>query len=166
RYPIQRESNNRAMVARITFPAKACLSKTKRAYAGPYPERFRVVVVSDTGRDLDDIKKRLADAGFTQVETEVRGSVLDGPVDTSYTEFYNGFVISWMDAGREALIASLLRDTMKAAMDQAGAKDFTIRTTDYYGGVSTDVRLYFPTKGVADGKLMSYLIDPRHFRLR
>ena len=47
-----------------------------------------------------------------------------------------------------------------------GAKDFVLRRYDACIGDTTAIRLYCPVRGVADGKLLEHVADPRYYRFR
>jgi hypothetical protein len=51
RFPLRVDAEaSSSLVARIDAPLAACKGGPKAAYSGPYPERFRVTIVTDDPR--------------------------------------------------------------------------------------------------------------------
>jgi MoxR-like ATPase len=164
RFPLRIDGSSSALAARVEAPLAACLGGAKPAYAGPYPERFRVTVVTDDPAGVAGVKARLEARGFPNVLVELQPSVLLASPEGR--DFTTGFAIAWNDAGHEPLIASTLKQVVMEEMSAAGADVFTLKIVDSCSGGPENVRVYFPHQGVADGTLMAKLADPSPYRLR
>src|SRR5207244_3405971 len=153
-------AQNRDLTAVLHLPVAACRSGRKRAYSGPHAERFNVVLVTDDAATVEPLRERLRQRGFTHLEVEVRPSLLDGgPGDDSV--FLPGFAIAWDGAAREPSIAEFLRRTVQEEMERVGARDFMLRTTgEVFLNDEAAVRIFFPMRGLADGKLLLAVGDP------
>ncbi len=166
RFPLRCDKPTQSVVTRVIIPVAACRSGRRPPYAGPYPERFQLTIVTDRPEGIDPLRMRLLEAGFQQVTLEQRPSLLDDTGEPVTGEFAPGFALAWNEAGSEPAIATLLRETMRAAMEEVHASGFFLRTLSSCGGGEGAVRLYFPLRGIEDGSLLNRVADPGRFNVR
>lgn len=166
RYPFLSEGSSGEIYTRVVAPLIACRDRKRRPYAGPYPDRFQVTIVTDNKEAVAGLKERLEAVGFTEVSILTRRSLVEGMDDGTAGEFWPGFAISWNGAGREPSIASMLKEAVKAEMDKIKAEGFFLRTFDYTSaGGDNVVRIYFPIRGLDDGKLLEAVAYPGRYYL-
>ena len=166
RFPIQIDASVSSTTARITAPLGACKAGRKLAYAGGYPERFHVSIVTDDAEGIEPLRKRLQDGGFRKLDVALRRSLLDGPDDGSFGEFWPGYAVAWNEAAQHGSITGMLMGAVRSEMEALEAKGFTLRRFDYCAGEPTTVRLYFPVRGAKDGTLIEKVADPSRYLLK
>ncbi len=167
RFPLEVSAGGTGLVARIELPFKAITSGNRRAYAGPYPERFNVAIHTDDPAAVAGLRERLEKAGFRDIAiTKVRSTLDEDPKAPDPEPAERGFVIHWGAAGKEQTVANALRDAVTTAMRAANATPaLTLQTRDQFPVKDTRVVIFFPTRGVADGTLHARLTGPSGFRL-
>jgi MoxR-like ATPase len=165
RFPVVvSEGDEGEMEARITLPLRACASGSKRAYSGPFPERFPVNLFTDNAAAVAGLAARLKAAGFDQVQVRVVPSLLDEPAGS---DFIAGFAVRWGAAGNEADIASAIRTAVQSEKQEADPESrFTLRIHASLGAAETRVDIFFPDKGVRDGSLIVRVADPKAFSVK
>lgn len=169
RFPVQMSTEGpTAMAARITLPLKACKTGKKRPYSGPYPERFRITIITDSPAAVAGLQTRLKNAGFDRVfveQVEPGKTRSENPFDDS---FIPGFAIVWKAAGKLSSIADAIRGAVRAEMAAASAEGaFSLRLSEPFGSDDDpNVRIFFPHAGVTDGALLRSLTDPAPFNLK
>jgi MoxR-like ATPase len=166
RYPIQIDTSTTSTTARITAPLATCKAGKKAPYAGAYPERFSVTIVTDEVEGVEGLKTRLREAGFRKLDVILHKSLVEGPDDGSAGEFWPGYAAAWNEAAQYPGITGMLMGACRGEMEAIGAKDFVLRRYDYCGGDVTTVRLYFPIRGVKDGTLFEKVADPSRYFLK
>jgi hypothetical protein len=160
RFPVQVTSADRALVARIEWPVACFRRDDSRPYAGPFPERFDVVLHSDDVDATAGLREALHAAGFVHLEVRKVSSLLDSPL----ADVPPGLVVRWAAAGRERAVAQALRNVLEEAMRRLGGA-LPVDAIEQTGG-STAISIFFPVQGVADGRLSAWLSDPRRYRVR
>jgi MoxR-like ATPase len=160
RFPVQVVNDAASVLeTRIVLPLAACRSGTKRPYSGPYPERFRIALVTDSPAAVEGLRSRLQAAGFDRV-------TLRTPEEAEEDSFVPGFAIVWAAAGREPAVARAIKEAVQAEMQAAGLDaQFTLRVSEV-GGDDAEVKVFFPHAGIADGSLLRRLTDASRFNLK
>ncbi len=163
RFPLQVTGRDDGPVARLELPLAARAAGKLRPYAGPDPSRFDVTLHTDSPGAVTALVARLNEAGFSRVQISEVGSLVDDPD----VEMPLGFQIQWGAAARQPAVSRALRGQMEAHMESQGASPtFALAVVEQFGDEDTDVYLWVPVKGVADGSLAQRLGDPARFRLR
>jgi hypothetical protein len=142
---------------RAVLPIARCLAGGVRAYAGPYPDRFNVKVITDDERRVSSLRARLTEAGFRGVEVEEAGDP---------TETLLGFHVAWGAARLEPAVAEHIKDAMATEMLALGATVAFRPTYSDLEDTDVTVRITFPTLGIADGSLLGRATAPGRFNLR
>jgi MoxR-like ATPase len=166
RFPVQVVNDAASVLeARIVLPLAACRSGTKRPYSGPYPERFRIALVTDSPAAVEGLRSRLQAAGFDRVELRTPEEA-EGDLWPFGFTFIPGFAIAWSAAGSEPEIARAIKEAVRAEMRAAGLDaQFALRVSEV-PGEDAEVKVFFPHAGVADGSLLRQLTDPAPFNLK
>jgi MoxR-like ATPase len=161
RHPLETDPEESA-VARIELPLRMAARGELRAYAGPFPERFHVTVHTDSPDAVGTLTERLRTVGF-----KVRVEPIESLAETPGADVPAGFQVHWGAAGREPIIADLFGKTVAEVMHTAGIDSgFGLEAVVRFGDDDTDIWLFYPVKGVADGLLADRLADPGRFRLK
>jgi hypothetical protein len=159
-FPLAVTRVEQGAAARIELPLRRFRRPDARPYAGPFPERFDVVVHSDDPSGLAGLRKALAGAGYRHVEFRKVASLLDSP----HADVPAGLVLRWSAAGREKSLAADFRALVEKAMQAMGGT-LPLEVADQAGN-GVIINLFFPVKGVADGRLAAWLADPRRYRVK
>ncbi len=166
RYSLKVGGETRGLSATITLPLAACRSGRKRAYDGPYPERFRVTIYSDAPEAVKPLQADLRSAGFPDPGVQLVASLLDDdPGEERGPE--KGFFVVWGAAGKQPVIARQVLEIVQKQMDQGGAsRTFPLCQVERFSSDDPDIWIYYPVLGVDDGRLLSKLADPARFRVK
>src|SRR5262249_13924046 len=99
RFPLETTTRREGGAARLVLPVHCCSSPGARPYAGPFPQRFEVVLHTDEPEStvVAGLRQALREAGFALVRTEAAPSLLDRPD----AETPPGLRVHWASAGRE-----------------------------------------------------------------
>lgn len=158
RYPIvvDNSSPSRRPWAELILPLAACRSGARPPYAGPWPERFIILVRTDHAHPLvDQLSEQWRAQGF-------RAVTVTYPASTA-AEDVSGFRIVWNAAGAHAEIGAQVRPLIQAAMETLGAHSkFTLHESDGDSDL-TDIVVHLPVEGIADGSLFARLCRPSRF---
>jgi hypothetical protein len=160
RFPLQVLERSRGPFASIDLPLARLRKQGARPYAGAYPERFAIHIHTDAPEAVGPLEKSLREAGFCRVDVKAVPSLLDRP----HEEAPAGLQLRWASAGREPSIVTALRPRIEEAAKAMGVT-LPLEAFDRTGE-SDEVDLHFPVKGATDGKLWSWLCDPKRYRLR
>lgn len=166
RYPLKVGGESKGLTAVVTLPLEVCRAGRRRAYDGPFPERFNIKIYSDDPPAVMGLTQKLVDGGFCHPEVVTMGSLLDdGSSDSKPPE--KGFFLVYGAAGKQTDIIRKLQDLVLEEMTACGAaSSFHLNQSGRFHDDDPDIWIYFPVKGVADGTLLKKLAEPGRFRLK
>jgi MoxR-like ATPase len=165
RYSLKVGGENKGLSAVITLPLAACRSGHKRPYDGPYPERFRVTIHTDAPEVVRPLQSEFRSAGFPEPAIQQVSSLLDEPADERGPE--KGFFVVWGAASKQPEVAQQVVEIVQSHMEQNGsARTFSLCQVERFSSDDPDIWIYYPVRGVDDGRLLNKLSDPARFRIK
>lgn len=174
RYPVRinpNVSDNSHLL--VTIPMNACRGLTRRPWAGNYPERFRVQIVTDDPESpyVAKLAKGLSDIGFINEDTgrfnfigkcEPISEVGKGDL----FDVVPGMILAGDFDNQEELKKATLDLVWCCYKDLGAPIDCLPRINKVWNDEDFDLQIHFPVLGISDGSALKRMSDPVNFDLK
>lgn len=161
RYPVLAcDDLSAGMDAVISLPVRACLDKTRRPYAGPFPERFALTVYLEGGSVHQGMEKAFNEIGFEKITF----------TEMDENDRMKGFRVVCKQENVDPEIFGLVREKVLASMKADEIPDIYELDTEFkrlsLDSIQCDedeIRIFYPLEGARSGRLLEEQAAPKNW---